>query len=90
MTTRPFAFKALHRFLDDAIAGIRFILRNSGIGAANLNPTPTPHAHSNHIMQPNRLIHRQQFMKSILARRANAQPKIDLRERSNALLSWER
>jgi hypothetical protein len=31
-------------------------------------------------MQADRLIHRQQFMKSILAGSANAQPKIDLRE----------
>jgi hypothetical protein len=34
-------------------------------------------------MEPNRLIHRQQLMKSILAGSANAQPKIDLRKRSD-------
>jgi hypothetical protein len=34
-------------------------------------------------MQPDRLIHRQQFMKSIPTESANAQPKIDLRERSD-------
>jgi hypothetical protein len=34
-------------------------------------------------MQPNRPIHRQQLMKPILPQRANAQPKINLRERSD-------
>ena len=34
-------------------------------------------------MQPDRLIDRQKLMKSILPESANAQPKIDLRERSD-------
>ena len=48
------------------------------IRTPNLNPAPTPHTHLNHVMQPDRLIHRQQLMEAVLPRRANAQPEINL------------
>ena len=41
------------------------------------------HTHPDHIMQSDGLIHRQEFMESVLPRRPNAQPKIDFRERSH-------
>ena len=50
----------------------------------NLNPSSAHYAHLEYIVQPDRLIHRQQFMKAVLPRRANAQPEINFRERWNS------
>ena len=83
MITRPLARKRCIAFSDDAEARIRFVTRHARIGASNLNPTAATHAHKNHIMQPDRLVHSQQFVKPIGPRRANAQPEIDLRKRPN-------
>jgi hypothetical protein len=72
-----------HSLLNDAEAGIGIILRHARVSAPNLDSIAAFYAHLNHIMQPDRLIHRQQFVESVVPRRANAQPEIDFRERSH-------
>ena len=48
-----------------------------------LQLSPTPNRNPHNVMQRDRLIHRPQFVKSIVPQRANAQPQIDLCKRWN-------
>ena len=58
--------QSLHRFFHHPIAGVRFVSRNARVFAPDLDPTSSPHADPNHIMQPDCLIYRQQLMKPII------------------------
>src|ERR1700732_3254641 len=72
-----------HSFVNDAEAGIGLICRHARVRAANLDSPAAAHRDVNQIVHTDCLVDRQQVMESIVPRGADAQPKIDLRERSN-------
>ncbi len=77
--------KFIEHACGDAITGIRSIERNSRvfIRAQNLNAATASNAHSDHVMQSNRLIDGAEIMISVGARGADVEAEIDLRKRTN-------
>src|ERR1700722_6633605 len=67
---------------DHAITRVRLVGGNARIGAANLNAPATLEADLDQIMQADGLIDREQFVKTVMPGRANAQAQVDLREGS--------
>jgi len=70
----------VHHALGHPIAGIRRIQRNSCVGTHNLNPTATPDADPDHIMQRDRLVNRAQIVISVRARTTDVESEINLRK----------
>ena len=80
----PFRPKLSHHPLGDFVAGVRRIPRHARILTLDLNPAATLHAHADHVVQRNGLVHSTQIVEPVGPQRADVEAEIDLGEGANA------